>query len=1168
MMRSKNYYGLSVREPAVVLESKPLRTDEEFESRRTTLEKIMVALHDEKVSMVGIFGVGGVGKTTMVIRVGEKAKAEKLFDLIVMVVVGKRPNLKKIQSNIARFLDLRLGDHRLDERASLLRAKLQEINRVLIMLDDVQETLNLEEVGVPFGDEHKGCKIIVTSRLSEVCTAMGTLDIYGVEPLIDEEGWILFTKMASYSVDFPDLLQIAKSVAKECKGLPLALVIVGKALKSKNKRYWKYALLQLRRPAPAQIPVVLSNIYRPLELGYNLLGNNAARFLFLFCSLLPEHYKISLEYLVGCGMGVNLFTGIENFEEARYRVCSWVQRLKDRCLLLERETIYDELVNLHDEFVEMHDVVRDVASLVAPKQLNYLLGETEINSSGTSTGHEYFKMRDALRNMLQGLTLKFDSKRELPNLDTLTVQMLLLHGDPGIVLQMITGMKPIGESLGQSSHSKLINIWKLKPVRHGRMSWRGHVVDESVSKKPCVSKKKILQSIPCPNFDEEEEIKQNEESEDLLRSYLERRNKDYVLDGERILVPEGGCNVDLFSTCNQEVNSESEQLPSSNSSSFSSIAAPEQSTMVETLDTVIAETFAKRSFARILVGDVATSFSFPKTESEGGIKAQTSLNRNLEVLKDVLLRDQKYVDFICYCSVFPRDFEFTRDMLVWSWIAMGFIKAGKNGRMEEVGFQCFDNLLKLEYFLPSGHDQFSDQTRYKLGDSMNFCHQTIFHRQQFRRGLDSELTDMLEFEHMSLFFLGTDQMNIENLQKCRDLHTLLLLCCRGSQVKHLSRDLFLELKVIRIMDLSHSDIVELPSSVGNMKSLRYLDMSETPIRRLPESIDHLTNLQTLRLVGCPSLNRLPRRLNQLINLRHLVLDTSLHLKLMPAGIGKLTNLQTLRMFVVGKANGYCIGELKHMNNLSGSLCILNLDSISNKEEAMEAALYNKQYLKKLELQWSDPRDAKAPMVEKEILDCLQPHFALEELKLLSYGGVVFPSWVSCPSFGNIVSFTIHRCRYCTSLPSFGELPSLEYLYVIEMNGIRHIDSLFCRTRGNLWCRAFPKLKRLTLDTMLNLENWSGIESGDFPSLVQLTVKYCQKLNSLPLMSHMDSLEYLEISYCEELLYLSEKLLPASLKTLMVKGCPELKERCFKDGGEEWSKVSRVPLIYVDHERIQ
>ncbi|KAK4366330.1 hypothetical protein RND71_014210 [Anisodus tanguticus] len=94
--------------------------------------------------------------------------------------------------------------------------------------------------------------------------------------LSEKEAWILFRQKAGNSADDPSLLDIAKDVMNECKGLPLAIITAAGAQKCKTKHSWEDALVQLQRSAPSNIPGVLTNMYQPLKLSYDHLESDEA----------------------------------------------------------------------------------------------------------------------------------------------------------------------------------------------------------------------------------------------------------------------------------------------------------------------------------------------------------------------------------------------------------------------------------------------------------------------------------------------------------------------------------------------------------------------------------------------------------------------------------------------------------------------------------------------------------------------------------------------------------------------------------------------------------------------------------------------------------------------------------------------------------------------------
>ncbi|XP_044478023.1 putative disease resistance protein At4g10780 [Mangifera indica] len=108
-----------------------------LESRESIKNEIMEALKDDRVSIIGICGMVGVGKTTLVKQVGKQAKEEKLYDSVVLVVVSQSPNIMNIQAETAEMLGLTsLSVNSKSARASSLWERIKE-ERILIILDDI-----------------------------------------------------------------------------------------------------------------------------------------------------------------------------------------------------------------------------------------------------------------------------------------------------------------------------------------------------------------------------------------------------------------------------------------------------------------------------------------------------------------------------------------------------------------------------------------------------------------------------------------------------------------------------------------------------------------------------------------------------------------------------------------------------------------------------------------------------------------------------------------------------------------------------------------------------------------------------------------------------------------------------------------------------------------------
>ena len=93
-------------------------------------------------------------------------------------------------------------------------------------------------------------------------------------------------------------------------------------------------------------------------------------------------------------------------------------------------------------------------------------------------------------------------------------------------------------------------------------------------------------------------------------------------------------------------------------------------------------------------------------------------------------------------------------------------------------------------------------------------------------------------------------MNLPNLQ-----NTLKVLNLRHTQLKNLP-DSIGKFKKLQHLNLSKNKLVILPASIGNLSKLKTLNLSENPITTLPSSMKDLEKLETLDLRSTPKLREL------------------------------------------------------------------------------------------------------------------------------------------------------------------------------------------------------------------------------------------------------------------------------------------------------------------------
>ncbi|KAF1896781.1 hypothetical protein Lal_00034482 [Lupinus albus] len=349
-----------------------------LQSRTLIMNEIMQKLKDDNMHVIGVYGMGGVGKSTLIEEVAWQAEHDGCFSAVMMARVTRSPEVEKIQDQIADGLGLQLNKKSPRGRARELWDKIKKEEKVLVIMDDIWKRIDLMEVGVPFGDEHKGCKLLFTSRNVNVLKKeMGTQTNFRLDVLSEEEGWNLFEKATGDVVKEYHLQPTTVKVGKACMGLPLLLVTVGKALKKEeNLCAWKDALLQLTKYDHEGLPSVANEA---VELSYKYLATDLHKSLFLLIGSHGPNYA-HIEDLFVYGYG--LFEHVETLSDARNKLDKLIYDLKASSLLLEGER----------EWVKMHDVIREGAAKLASRVQPTFL----IQDSGSLK--EWPKM-DQLRNL-------------------------------------------------------------------------------------------------------------------------------------------------------------------------------------------------------------------------------------------------------------------------------------------------------------------------------------------------------------------------------------------------------------------------------------------------------------------------------------------------------------------------------------------------------------------------------------------------------------------------------------------------------------------------------------------------------------------------------------------------------------------------------------------------
>ena len=255
-----------------------------------------------------MYGIGGVGKTTLLQKINnEYFGTRDDFDVVIWIVVSKAVSIEKIQDVIINKFgtpDERWKRWSKEEKAAEI-FKLLKSKKFAILLDDMWERLDLSEVGIPHLNDQTKSKLLLTTRSERVCDDMEVDKRLKVECLTPDEAFSLFCDKVGENTmnSHPDIRRLAKIAVEECRGLPLALIIIGRSMASrKMPRDWELAI-QVLKSYPSKFSGMGDQVFPILKFSYDHLDNDNIKSCFLYCSIFPEDHNIWNEDLINLWIG-------------------------------------------------------------------------------------------------------------------------------------------------------------------------------------------------------------------------------------------------------------------------------------------------------------------------------------------------------------------------------------------------------------------------------------------------------------------------------------------------------------------------------------------------------------------------------------------------------------------------------------------------------------------------------------------------------------------------------------------------------------------------------------------------------------------------------------------------------------------------------------------------
>ncbi|KAJ7947243.1 Disease resistance protein [Quillaja saponaria] len=1065
------------------------------------------ASNDNKISVIPIVGMGGIGKTTLAQLVYNDDKVKLDFNLKAWVCVSEEFDVLKVTKTVIEAITLCNCDIK---DLNLLQLDLKNRlmgKKFLLVLDDVwnENYVDWDTLCSPFRYGAQGSKVIVTTRSEKVALIMQTIPAYHLGHLSNQDCWLLFARHALGSNDSeldPSLERIGRGIVKKCQGLPLAAKTLGGLLRSKpNIKDWMIIL----KSDIWDLPENESKIIPALRLSYHYLPPNLKR-CFAYCSIFPKDYEFQKEELILLWMAENFLQSSSKGKRLEEAGDEYFSDLVSRSFFQRSRS--------NNQWFVMHDLIHDLAKFVAGgfcfmsedddvHKLTTRIHHLSYDMLSTVTGFEHFCGAKNLRTFLplNSMRVTLHLPKKVPDLLLLTFRCLRVFSLSGYEIDVLPS------SIGQLIHLRYLDLSSTNIKRLPR----------SITALYNLQTLKLCRCENLTTLPKDMQDLVNLRYLDISGTHLEEmptgmsRLKSIQFLSAFIVGDKKGSGIgELGELPNLCLSLSIQKLQHVSNAKDASEARLKEKKDLECLT---------------LSWDLIAGTDNSQLERDIGVLGKLQPHTNLQKLRIGGYGGTRFPDWVGH-----RSYHCIVSLHIFNCrCCCQLPPLGQLLSLKKLRLESLDGLVIIgrEFYKSDS----SSRAPFLSLETLEFVGIS-----SWKQWLSYEAKGEVDA------FLNLQELKIRECPKLAgDLPThlpsltrLKIIGCE-QLVYSLPRSSAMdELRIIRSKNVI--SLQELPLSPRSLTITGHR-LLESMFKAM--TLSETTRLQHLHVSDCSTAISFPQGCLP-ISLKTL----------------KITNCRKLEFPILQRQCHMSLESLQIIGSCV-SLISFSIDTFPSLK-----SLYIKQCENFASLSVS--KGHLHHLKDMEIHDC--PNFLFfpgEGLPAFCLNKLFISNCVKLKSLPKqmhsllpaLSKFYVQRCPEIESFPEGGLPPQLRSLE------IRFCKKLFARQID--W--NLPSLNYVCV-SVENENIKSFPDEGLLPA--SLSVLYLHDLLSLERLDgkgiqHLASLKTLHICRCLRLKSLTEESLPASLKFLYIKGCPLLEKHCLNKKGKFWAKIAHIPLIFID-----